>query len=173
MKNLLKLSLGLLVCVALFSCSKDEDEKPSVNSVQLGEESFNVNGAVLQGIFVGEESIANISLINASAEQTKTLTISIEPSSEETIPGTYSYPLADGDMVMDNFLTNYTVFEGEGESEMAIESTSLESGTVTVTHNGGDNYSVVMDLTMEDETVFSGEYTGKFFVQIQSVEMPF
>ncbi len=41
MKNLLKLALGLLVCVSLFSCDKD-DEKPAVECCTYSMEAISM-----------------------------------------------------------------------------------------------------------------------------------
>lgn len=162
MKNLLKTSVTLLVCLTIFSCSKD-DETSTINKVKMNGESFSINAASIIGISMGEDGHSAISFSNASETQGKTLTIDVESFTKETIEGTYSYPHNDDDKKLDDWLTNYVVFEGsEGTSS------NLDEGTVSIKHNGDNNYTIDMALTMVDGVTFSGSYTGEFTVMFMN-----
>jgi hypothetical protein len=52
--------------------------------------------------------------------------------------------------------------------ENNLTSSNLKSGTVTISHNGGNNYTVDMDLVMNNDLVFSGSYTGEFSVMFMN-----
>jgi hypothetical protein len=49
-----------------------------------------------------------------------------------------------------------------------MNSTTLDFGHITVQDNGGDNYTVTMDLTMVDGTVIKGKYRGEFVVMFNN-----
>ncbi len=160
--KLFKLSIALLACLSIFSCSSD-DESKSENNVLMSDQSFSINAATLMGISMEGEGHSTINLINVTETQTKTLTIDVESFTKETIEGTYSYPTVEGDKVLDDWLTNYAISEG---SEMT--SANLENGVVSITHNGSDNYTIEMDLTMVDGVTFDGTYTGDFTVMFMN-----
>ncbi len=157
-KNSLKSALIISIIVGLVSCSKD-DEPSSVNSVKLNNKAFSVSAASITGISIGDDGHTAITFVSGSGLKASTLTIDVESFTKETISGTYSYPQEEGDKFLDDWLTNYTVFEEDNSN-----STNLRSGTVTISHNDGNNYSVEMDLEMTNDLVFSGLYTGEFSV---------
>jgi hypothetical protein len=154
----MKLSTILLLLIAFVACNKDEVD-PVSNSLKLDGEAFAVNLAAIMGVSIGEDGHSAIIFSNGNEAKMKTLTIDVESYSRETIEGSYSYPLAEGDKRLDDWLTNYSEMEGT-----SYTMTNLEAGTVTVKNNGGDNYTLQMNLTMDNGLVFAGAYTGNFSV---------
>jgi hypothetical protein len=59
--------------------------------------------------------------------------------------------------LIDDWLTDYTAFDGTD-----IITSELETGELSIIHNGGNNYTVDIDLEMTDGTTFIGSYTGDF-----------
>lgn len=157
MKTLLKSSLVIFLLL-MVSCKKD-DVAPNGNSVMLNNETFDVVVASMAGVSIGDDGHTGITLSGGTSQVVNSLTIDVESFTQETIEGTYSYPATSEDKLMDSWLTNYSVFEGE-----TTLSSNLESGSVNIKNNGGNNYTVSMDLTMIDGAIFSGSYTGSFQV---------
>ncbi|MBS2213571.1 hypothetical protein KEM09_19340 [Carboxylicivirga mesophila] len=163
MIQFVKTSLLALAIISLIGCSKDDD--PTVNNVKMNGESFKIVEASIMGLSVDNGGHTAISLISGNANNVQTLTIDIESFTRETLEGTYSYPVSEGDKALDDWLTNYMFFEGTEPT-----TSNLADGTVTITHNKGDNYSIDMDLTMVDGLIFKGEYTGDFTVVFQNLQ---
>jgi len=163
MKTLLKLSLSILLFLTVLSCSKNDDLSPNSNTIEMDGESFSVVSASITGISIGDDGHTGITFSNASDLQVKTLTIDVESFTEETIEGNYSYPANEDDKLLDDWLTNYTYFAGTTST-----SSNLESGTVSIVNNGGNNYTIDMNLTMNDGATFVGSYTGDFIVMFSN-----
>ncbi len=161
----LKLLTALLISLLAVSCSSDDDKTPSTNSVKMNGESFKIISASMGGVSIDESGHTLISLTNGTSEEISTISMDVSSYTRETIAGTYSYPENETDKLLDDWLTNYTVVDGTTISA----SSNLESGSITITHNEGDNYTIEMELTMIDETTFSGTYTGDFFVVFNNV----
>ena len=161
MKKLTFTLLALLPLI-LFSCSKD-DESPSGNSVKMNDQQFKINGAAMLGISIDDSGHTGITLLNGTETQGTSLTIDVESFTKETIEGNYSYPQTEDSKLLDNWLTNYMVYIGYD-----MTSSNLQTGSVNIKHNGGTNYSVEMDLTMEDGVEFEGTYTGEFTVMFSN-----
>ncbi len=162
MNKLFKISLVFILFLSIYSCSKD-DEVSTVNTVQKEGQPFTINAAAMTGVSIDDEGHTAITFVNGTGSQANTLTIDVESFTKETIPGTYSYPLRENDKRLDDWLTNYMVFEEDGSN-----SSNLKSGTVTISHNGDNNYTVEMDLIMNDGLEFSGQYTGEFSVMFMN-----
>ncbi|CAM1340546.1 hypothetical protein [Tenacibaculum aestuarii] len=159
MKNLFKnCAFILLFTTVLVSCSSSDDTF-NENNIKLNGESFTVASASIVGISLGEDGHSGITLVSGNSAQVKTLTIDVPTFTKETIANTYSFPEEEGVLALDDFLTRYTYFENNSSV-----STGLKSGTVTVKHNGDNNYSVTMDLLMNDDSTFKGTYTNDFQV---------
>jgi len=155
--------LSLAAILFLVSCGSDDDAKPSVtNTIKLDGEAFSITAPSLMGVSIDGEGHAGITFTNTNStgELTKVLSIDFEYSPSESVSGTYSFPQGTS-RFLDDWLTNYTEFSMSSGSS---NSTNLESGTVTVTDNGNNNYTVVVDLTMIDGKHFEGKYSGKFTV---------
>jgi hypothetical protein len=148
----------LVVLTASFTGCSDDDGDSTQNSIKMDGESFKVVGPSIIGVSMDGEGHAAVTFSNG----TKILLIDFEYSTVATISGTYSYPDNGTDRLIDEWLTSYTVYSNE-----EFYDTHLASGTITVKHNGSDNYTVTMDLTMEDGTEFKGTYKGKFTTQFQ------
>ncbi|WP_439182291.1 hypothetical protein [Carboxylicivirga taeanensis] len=160
MKHLFKTTLALCIFLSLLSCSKD-DESPNSNSLKADGIDFSINEANIMGISAGDGGHTVINLIGGNASGVKNLAIDIDTYTRETIPGSYSYPTEEGDKVLNDWLTNYMFTDSEMTN---ITTSNLESGRVTITHNGGSNYTLDMDLTMVDGVTFTGIYRGDFSV---------
>ncbi len=125
--------------------------------------SFPVTVASIFGTSISGQGHTVINLMSGTSSQVQNLTIDVDAISEETLEGTYSYPVSAGDGKLNYLLTNYTAFEGTTQI-----SSTLDEGLVTIAHNSGKNYTIELHLTMKDETTFSGSYTGYFQVQFTS-----
>ena len=157
--RLFKSILVLFIAISLIQCKKDDDTPEVINSVMMNENNFIVATANIIGVSIGDDGHTGITLISGSGTQTTTLTIDVESFTQATIEGDYAYPEESGKKILDDWLTNYTVYNGS-----TMESSSLESGEVSITNNGGNNYTIVMNLEMVDGINFNGTYTGEFQV---------
>lgn len=143
----------------LMSCQSD-DEPSTSNSIKLNGEPFKIQSATLVGVSLDGDGHAAITFVNTDGTLSKTLSIDVEYTANESVSGTYSFPENGTDKYLDDWMTNYTVMT-QSSSGMDSESTNLETGTVTVKDNGNSNYTVTIDLTMVDGKVFKGTYQGK------------
>ncbi|CAM1347915.1 hypothetical protein [Tenacibaculum crassostreae] len=158
MKNLFKNCVLLLFFSVLISCSGSDDSL-NENSIKLNGKSFSVISGSILGVSLGDDGHTGITLVSGTSSQVKTLMIDVPTFTKETIANTYSFPEENGVLVLNDFLTRYTYFENN-----TSVSSGLKSGTVTVKHNGGNNYSVIVDLVMNDDSTFKGTYTNDFQV---------
>ena len=165
MRQVTTFAFVLCSIILLSGCGSDETPTTS-NSVKFNGSSFSVLSASILGVSIDGEGHAGISFTNVTNSGiSKTLTIDIEYSGNGSVEGRYSYPQAAGDLYLDEFLTNYTEIDiSGGGSEYFTQLEGGGNGTVTVQHHGGDNYSVTMDLVMEDGSEFTGKYRGNFVV---------
>ena len=161
--NLYLTSALILSMVFLFSCNEDDAGTRTENSIQLNGTSFSIASATILGVSLDGEGHAGLSLISNSGTLVKTLTIDFEYSPDEPLEGDYAFPQAAGSRLLDDWLTNYTITEITGSSSSS-ESEHLQEGTMTLVSNGGNNYSVFIDLIMDGGSVFKGTYTGVFTV---------
>ncbi len=158
MKSKINLFFILLFAVLFTSC-RDDDTPAVQNTIQLDGEVYTIVAAAIIWVPLGGEGgHAAIYLYN-SASPVKALAIDIDYTDENNIDGNYAFPQTAEDLYLNALLTNYV--ESDGTTNY---STKLESGMVTIKNNGGNNYTVTMDLTMLDGKVFVGEYTGEFKV---------
>lgn len=156
--------LTLWICCIVFLSSCGSDETPStVNSITLNGSSFKILFPSLIGVSIGGQGHAGISFTSlTNSGLSKTLSIDFEYSPNDPISGSYSFPQAGSDRYLDDFLTNYTEINISGGG--SPYSTELETGRITIQENGGDNYTVTIDLKMLDGKVFKGKYRGVFTV---------
>ncbi len=162
MKNQNSIWRGFFVLALAFfliQCGKDEDKLPNANSVKMDGESFKIVSASMVGISMDENGHTAISLVSGNETESNVLTIDVKSFTQETIEGDYAYPEVDGKKLLDNWLTSYTAFVGS-----SFESSKLESGEVSVIHNGKNNYTLEMNLTMDNGAIFIGSYSGDFQV---------
>jgi hypothetical protein len=154
-------ALILLSFVSLASCG-DDDGSSTQNSIRLDGESFKVMAPSLVGVSMDGEGHAAFTFANGSTSTMRSLTIDFEYSPDEPLTGTYVYPDNGEDRLLEEWLTSYTWYDGQDSNE-----THLSDGSLIVKHNGADNYTVTMDLTMEDGSEFTGTYKGEFNTQFQ------
>ncbi|MCK5277053.1 MAG: hypothetical protein KAK04_00925 [Cyclobacteriaceae bacterium] len=156
-RKIFVLSISILV---IGSCSSDDDASPSnKNSIKFDGESFEILQASIIGVSLGGEGHAAISFTNGNPSLMKALTIDIEYFTDQSIEGDYAFPQFETQRLLNDWLTNYSEFDGTTNTSI-----HLQEGTLNVVHNGGNNYSITMNLTMDGEKAFSGTYTGEFEV---------
>ncbi len=142
------------------SCSKDDDATPSnKSSIKIDGQTFEVAQASILGVSIGGEGHAAISFNNGNQSSMRTLTIDIEYFSEQSIVGDYAFPEVEGQRLLNDWLTNYSEL-----NETVNTTIHLQEGSLNIVHNGGNNYTITMNLKMDGEKVFSGIYTGDFHV---------
>lgn len=150
--------LFIFMLVGLMSCGSDDDGG-TPNKILINGEAFETNFNTITGVAQNGEGHAGIAFSSiTSSGDSKTLTIDVEYDGTSKLGGTYSFPQGDN-LFLDDFLTNYSVFVGS-----TYNGTNLSEGTVTVTKNSGDNYTITMDLLMDDGTTFAGTITTDFIV---------
>lgn len=146
----------LFFAAILFSCSKEEVNPSAKNTLSLDGQPFAVTMVSVMGISMDDAGHVAISFTGMDGTNTRSLAIDIEYVPSQPISGSYSFPHTSDTRHLDDWLTNYTEFNGSNE----VSSTNLESGTVSVTDNGKSNYTITMDLEMKDGKKFSGTYQG-------------
>lgn len=161
--KVLKGLITVLTVLMFVQCEKDETSPKQDNTIQMNGNDFTISSATMMGVSIGDSGHTGITLISASETQANSITIDVESFTRETIEGAYAYPEAEGKKLLDDWLTNYSVFDGS-----TMESSNLEAGEVTITHNGDNNYTVEMNLVMVDGVIFSGSFTGDFQVMFNN-----
>lgn len=161
--NTLKSAILLVILIVFASCKKDSALPSSKNSIKLNGESFSFSAASIFGISIDGEGHAGITFTSVSGTNSKSLAIDFEYFADKAIEGYYTFPQTNSARYLDDWLTTYTEM-----SMTETVSTHLESGTLDLTHNGDNNYTVIIDLIMTDGKVFEGTYTGDFIVQFQN-----
>ena len=158
-----KYVIVLLAVISFTQCDEDESSPSVVNTIKMNGNDFNIVSASMVGISMGDYGHTVISFVSGSGTQAKSLDIDVESYTQATIDGDYAYPEVSGKKLMDDWLTDYTTFDGTD-----ITTSELETGEVSITHNGGNNYTVDMNLEMTDGTTFVGSYTGNFQVMFSN-----
>lgn len=162
-KRLINIVMLAVAILLTSSCEKDDSAPKNSNSIKMNDKDFVVVSASMVGISIGEDGHTGISLVSGSETQVNTLTIDVESFTQATIEGNYAYPEESSKKLLDDWLTNYSIFDGT-----SMTSSNLESGEVSVTNNGGNNYTIDMSLKMADGVSFIGEYTGEFQVMFNN-----
>jgi hypothetical protein len=153
--------LVLFFFVTLISCG-DDDGSTTQNSIRLDGEPYKVVSPSIVGISLDGEGHAVITFVNGGASSMRSLSIDFEYSTRASLTGTYVFPANGTDRLLDDWLTSYAWYEGQDYYD-----THLSTGTLIVKHNGANNYTVTMDLTMDDASEFKGTYKGEFTTQFQ------
>lgn len=162
MKKLVKFFkciIVLLTVITFTQCEKDDSTPSFANNLKMNGDEFNVVSASMTGVSLGVFGYANIIFVSGSGTQTKSLTIGIDSYTQATIEGVYTFPEVIGKKLLDDWITDYTVFDGT-----TIYTSNLEAGEVSITHNGSNNYTVEINMEMIDGVSFTGSYTGDFQV---------
>ncbi|HYF69691.1 MAG TPA: hypothetical protein VD884_16215 [Ohtaekwangia sp.] len=165
MKNLssLKPLLIVLAIIPLLATSRDDKSSRSTqNSIKVDEAPFNVVVPMLLGVSSNNEGHAYFNFTNGDFGNLKSLTVDFSYIGGGNVEGVYTFPENGTDRLLNNWLTEYTVFSVQEESFVP-----LQAGTVTVKHHGDNDYEIKMDLTMEDGTVINGTYRGDFEAQFK------
>jgi hypothetical protein len=152
----------VVLSVLVAQCTKDDTLK-NINSIKMNGKNFPIVSASMMGVSIGDQGHTGIILTSGSFTQVKSLSIDVESFTQATIVGEYKFPEVSGKKKLDDWLTNYTVFDGS-----KMNSSNLKSGVVAITHNGGSNYTIDMNLTMDDGTTFTGKYKGEFQVMFNN-----
>ncbi|WP_291855397.1 hypothetical protein [Marinilabilia sp.] len=154
---------AVLIALSFVQCEKDDTSPKQNDTIQMNGNDFSISSATMIGVSIGDSGHTGITLISGSETQANTLTMDVESFTRKTIEGEYAYPEAEGKKLLDDWLTNYSVFDGS-----TMESSNLKAGEVTIIHNGDNNYTVEMDLTMKDGVTFSGLFAGDFQVMFNN-----
>jgi hypothetical protein len=165
MKNVnafLKVFFVIAMSILFVQCGKDDTLK-NINSIKMNGQNFPIINASMIGVSIGDNGHTGINLTSSSLTQVKTLTINVDSFTQATMEGEYRYPEVSGKKKLDNWLTNYSVFDGS-----KMSSSNLKTGEVTITHNSGKNYTVDINLTMVDGATFTGKYKGEFQVMFNN-----
>lgn len=152
------LSLSFILFITLLSCDSDDDKGGNQNNIDLNGQSFKITTATLIEIADDTEVYTSMQFVGVNSDGTfKDLAVALLRSPDETIAGTYTFP-QENTRYLDDWLTVYTDYS---DINNPLDYHLLE-GTVTVEANGGNNYKVTVDLTMEGQKFFTGFYKGEF-----------
>lgn len=152
--------LIVLLTVILFTQCEEEESTPSFNNtIKMNGNDFAIVTASITGVSMGDFGYSSISFVNSSETQGKSLTLNVESYTQATIEGDYAFPEVSGKKLMDDWLTVYVDYDGTN-----LNTSELETGEVSITHNSDNNYTVSMNLEMVDGVTFTGSYTGDFIV---------
>ena len=162
MKTLILLGRSLFIlafAISLTQCEKDKETLPKNNSIKMDGNAFVVVSATMLGVSIEDDGHTAISLISGNASESNVLTIDVNSFTQASIEGDYAFPEVDDKKILNNWLTSYSAFVGS-----SVESSNLDSGDVSVIHNGKNNYTVIVDLIMDNGVIFTGTYSGDFQV---------
>lgn len=162
MKKIVKFSkclIVLLTVILFIQCEKEETTPSFNNNIKMNGNDFAITAASITGVSTGVFGHSSISFTNGNETQGKNLTINVESYTQATIEGDYAFPEVAGKKLMDDWLTDYIIYDGTN-----ITTSELETGEVNITHNSGNNYTISMNLEMVDGVTFTGSYTGDFIV---------
>lgn len=154
-----KIFVFVIIFAITSACSSDDDSPPP-NTLAMDGITFTVTNANLVGVSQNGEGHVAITLTNADPSNSKVLTIDFDYVVGEPIEGDYAYPKSGDLRLLDDRLTSYVEFHGA----ISASASDLEEGELTVIDNGDNNYTVTMELIMDNGKVFSGSYTGDFQV---------
>ncbi|MBL4746519.1 MAG: hypothetical protein JKY08_09160 [Flavobacteriaceae bacterium] len=150
----------MLSMVFLSSCSSS-DNKDSSAGLTLDGVSINTNAAILVKQASSENSYSFSISDTSDVKSVKIITINIEFPLESSVTGDYEYSKK-GDrklLGMSSYsITNATA--GTVDSSVLLGG----SGSVSITDNGKNNYTLVLDLIMKDGVILKGSFTGSFKV---------
>jgi hypothetical protein len=158
-KTFLKVSFAVVLSFFFIQCAKDDTTPKQLNTVKFNGKDFPIVAASMIGISIDDHGHTGITLVSGSGTKVTTLTIDVESFTNTTIVGKYNYPKTTNSKELDDWLTNYAVFDDSN-----LHTSNLQTGEVTISHNGGNNYTVEMNLKMVDGATFSGKYKGDFQV---------
>ena len=162
-------SIGMLFCLANFSCKDDDDPEPMATEcqgfVQVGEATVDgqihgltVSQLIVTSGFSGDDYVFQFSAINSSCEVLESMNISIEIEKDADLDGTYpilDFFDADLNEAYGNVITQ--TFNPPGQTLM-----EMSSGTMEVTKLGVNNYTVKVSAGLVGGGQRSWEVTHQF-----------
>lgn len=161
--KILKSIIVLLAVISLTQCDEDETTPKTINTIKMNGVDFPIVSASMMGVSMDDFGSTVITFASGTGTQAKSLSIDVESYTQATIEGEYAYPEVTGKKLLDDWLTDYSIYV-----ESSLYTSNLETGQVTITHNSGNNYTVEINLEMVDGVTFIGKYTGNFYVMFNN-----
>ncbi|HAF30928.1 MAG TPA: hypothetical protein DCG75_17965 [Bacteroidales bacterium] len=161
--RLIKTILVLLIVISFTQCDEDDVTPKTINTVKMDGNDYAIASATMIGMSIDDFGSTSISFMSGTGLQSRILSLNVESFTAATIEGEYAFPEVTGKKLLDDWLTDYSYYEGTEQY-----SSNLETGEVSITHNSGNNYTVSMDLVMIDGVTFTGLYTGDFQVMFSN-----
>jgi|WetSurMetagenome_2_1015567.scaffolds.fasta_scaffold844204_1 hypothetical protein len=168
-KNLL--ALFILALVITTGCKKDEETTTQSGSFMLKGEKFEISSdasaatGVLQLMHdLAEGSTSgSFSITGSNASKTGIIQIAVDYTTSTGIAGDYKNgDIFNGDHTFDPWLSSYSTYSASGTNMI---SGNEADGTLTVTKNSSDSFTVSFNLIFSDSTTASGNITQKYTVQ--------
>ena len=153
-----RLLIILLIAISVVGCKKEETIPKTFDTILIDGEASDFNSAMIFGTFTNGEGYADVTF----SANSKALVISFEYEGNSIVEGNYAFPQNDDKLYINNLKTFYTILESPEYT------TKLDKGEIDIKDNGDNKYTVVLNLTMLDGKVFSGEYTGDFIVSFNN-----
>lgn len=158
MKNALYSFVCLTTLLLIASCgSDDENLQKDENTIQLNGQPFSIDNAEV--LFEAGDplvSYVNIKFEGTDANgTTRILDLWMAYSPSQPVSGSYTSTLVDSRLLDDDF-TSFEVRRGVNDSDLYF----LVSGTVQVQDNGSHNYTVTVNITMDEDNIFTGFFRG-------------
>lgn len=159
------------ICIALVflsmvfvnsSCSSDDDGGTASSGVTIDGETFNGTVAILLKLATTENTYSFNITDPSDVSNVKSITIAVTFPLEASVTGDYAHPTT-GDRVLQetSFYTISNPAGGTSTSSALFDGT----GTVTITDNGNENYTLVFDMTMDNGVVVKGTARNTFIGQ--------
>lgn len=173
----MKTSLFTIVVISIvlaFGCKKDEEndnankEKP-VGTITLNNESFDVYaGSSAVQLFVDDPNTnGSISITGSNSANSLIISLAVEYPTAAGISGTYENgDFSSSSHVFSPWLTQVSVTTNDGSTN---NNYNEPDGTLQVTHNSGNNYTVDFSMTFQDTLVVSGDITMDFIEQMMNM----
>jgi hypothetical protein len=173
MKRRNLLAFVILAFVIISGCKKDDDTttpEPVLSSFMLKGEKYEIPSqetptGVIQLIHDLSEgtTTGSISITGYKSPMVGVIQLVISYITSTGVTGVYKNgELYSSDHTFDPFLSSYSTMTQSGT---IMVTGSNADGTLTVTKNSSDNYTVSFNLTYADNSTSSGNITQKFVVQ--------
>lgn len=168
MKKLHLLAILLIGLLIASGCKKDDDTTTTNNAVgtiSVGDKKFDVEkgDGIIQLINDGNTTTGAITIGGNNSTHTLVLGLSIEYVTADGISGDYENgDNSSSNHIFEPWLTQVTIYTNDGLSN---QNYNEPDGTLKVTHNSGNNYSVNFNMAFSDTVTVSGDLTFDFIVQ--------
>jgi hypothetical protein len=161
MKKLVMSALFLCTAIGMLSCSSDDDSSSNVG-VTINGEAFNGTVAILLKIETTENTYSFTITDPSDLTNVKTITIGVTFPLAMSVTGDYAHPTTEDRVFQEiSFYSISNPATGSGTSSAMFNGT----GTVTITDNGNENYTLVINMTMDDGVIVKGTFTDTFIGQ--------